>query len=98
MSTRTSPIGYAIIGAGIWGNLHLKTLSDDPRVKLVAICDINEERAKKVASEYNIPYHYTSFDEMLKNPEVEAVSVATPDFAHGGPRPGCRRCWQAFAL
>lgn len=85
MSKRSEPIGYAVIGAGIWGNLHLRTLQDDPRVRLVAVCDINEDLGKKVANEYQIPYYYTSYEEMLKNPEIEAVSVATPDFAHGGP-------------
>ena len=66
MNRRIDPIGYGIIGAGIWGNLHLKTLSGDPRANVVAICDLNEERAKQVASEYNVPYYYTSYDEMLK--------------------------------
>jgi predicted dehydrogenase len=85
MSQFSNPLGYAIIGAGIWGNIHLKTLCNDPHVRLVAICDLDEAKAKKAAKEYNIPYYYTSYEEMLKNPEIDAVSVATPDFAHGGP-------------
>jgi predicted dehydrogenase len=85
MSNRDIPIGYGVIGAGIWGNLHLKTLSGDPRIKLNAICDINEERAKETAKAYKIPNYYTSYEEMLKDSSVEAVSVATPDFAHGKP-------------
>jgi predicted dehydrogenase len=85
MRKRSDPIGYGVIGAGIWGNLHLKTLSTDSRVKITAICDIDKEKAKQVASIFNIPHYYGSYDEMLKDPAVEAISVATPDFAHGGP-------------
>lgn len=85
MEHRTDPVGYAVIGAGIWGNLHLRTLCEDPRVRLVAVCDIDLEKAKCVAQEYGIPYYYSSYEEMLKNLEIEAVSVATPDFAHGAP-------------
>lgn len=85
MNTRTDPIGYGIVGAGIWGNLHLMTLAQDPKVRLLAICDIDAAKAKKVAEQYHIPFVYTDYEQMLKNPEVEAVSVATPDFAHGAP-------------
>lgn len=85
MSIRTNPIGYAIIGIGTWGTLHLKVLSGDPRVNIVAVCDVNEETAKEAAADYNIPNYYTSYQEMLENPEIEAVSVTTPDFAHCEP-------------
>jgi len=85
MSKRTEPIGYGVVGAGIWGNLHLKTLSSDPRVSIKAICDVNVEKAKQVAQEYGIPRYYGTHEEMLKDSSVEAVSITTPDFAHGEP-------------
>ncbi len=85
MASRSNPINYAIIGAGTWGDLHLKVLSTDPRINLVAVCDINENTAKEAAKNYNIPNVYTSYEKMLENPNIEAVSVATPDFAHGAP-------------
>lgn len=83
MTRRTTPIGYCIVGAGIWGSLHASTLAPDPRINLVAICDLNGERARAVAQQYGVPKVYTSHEEMLRDPEIEAVSVATPDFAHG---------------
>ncbi|MEA4908579.1 MAG: Gfo/Idh/MocA family oxidoreductase [Chloroflexi bacterium] len=84
MSTKR-PINYGIVGVGIWGQIHVRTLIADPQVNLVAVCDLNEELAKSVAARYHIPKYYTSYEEMLKDPEIEAVSVATPDFAHAGP-------------
>ncbi len=83
MSRRTQPIGYGVIGAGIWGSLHVRTLGPDPRINLVALCDVDGDRARAVAEEHGIPKVYTSHEEMLEDPEIEAVSVATPDFAHG---------------
>jgi predicted dehydrogenase len=82
---RSKPIGYGIIGVGIWGEQHATLLSSEPQVNLLAVCDINEKRAKEIASRYHIPEVYTSYEEMLANKEIEAVSIATPDFAHAGP-------------
>jgi len=85
MSTRTEPIGFGVIGVGIWGELHVRVLSDDPRVRLVAVCDLNKEKARAIADKYGVKKVYSSYEEMLRDPEVEAVSIATPDFAHGEP-------------
>jgi UDP-N-acetylglucosamine 3-dehydrogenase len=43
---------------------------------LVAICDVNAERAKAIADQFGIKA-YTSSTQMLKNPEIEAISVCT---------------------
>lgn len=83
--SRNQPINYGIIGVGIWGQIHVRTLAANPRVNLVAVCDLNEKTAKNVAQKYHIPKYYTSYEEMLKDPDIQAVSVATPDFAHAAP-------------
>jgi predicted dehydrogenase len=85
MTTRTKPIGYAIVGTGIWGQLHARVLADDARVNLVAVCDLDQAKARHVAERYDIPHVYGSHEEMLRDADVEAVSVTTPDFAHGAP-------------
>jgi predicted dehydrogenase len=85
MELRTKPIGYGIIGVGIWGELHARVLSEEPHVKLLAVCDINAGQARKVADKYHIPKIFTSYQEMLLDTEIEAVSIATPDFAHAQP-------------
>jgi len=80
-----SPIGYGIIGAGIWGELHTRVLTNDPRVNVLGICDINEKRAKEIANKYNIDKYYTDYTAMLADPNIEAISITTPDFAHSEP-------------
>jgi predicted dehydrogenase len=85
MTTRTNPIGYGIVGVGIWGQLHARVLADDARVNLLAVCDVDQAKAREVAQRYGIPQIYGSYEDMLRDPAIEAASVTTPDFAHGAP-------------
>ncbi len=75
-------IGLGVIGAGIIGDLHALVYSRMPGAKLLAVCDINEQRAKELAKKYNIERVYTDYRELLANSDIEAVSIVTPDFAH----------------
>jgi predicted dehydrogenase len=81
MSTITKS-GFGVIGAGILGEEHSLVFSHTPGAELVAVCDTNAERAKAVAAKYGARHWYTDYQELLKNPDIQAVSVATPDFAH----------------
>lgn len=72
-----------IIGNGGIAHAHAdgyKALGD--RAELVACCDINEEKARSFAGEYNIPYYYTDCAEMCKNEEIDIISVCTWNSAH----------------
>ncbi|MCM8788778.1 MAG: Gfo/Idh/MocA family oxidoreductase, partial [Candidatus Omnitrophica bacterium] len=48
---------------------------------LVAVCDVNEELAKKSGEMFNVRW-YTNEDELIANPDVECVYVATPAYLH----------------
>ncbi|MCM8828729.1 MAG: Gfo/Idh/MocA family oxidoreductase [Candidatus Omnitrophica bacterium] len=48
---------------------------------LVAVCDVNEELAKKSGEKFNVRW-YTSEDELIADPDVECVYVATPAHLH----------------
>jgi len=77
------PVGFGVIGTGIVGGAwHAHVYSGLPDSKLVAVCDLNEERAKAIAAKYNVDKVYTDYHELLADPEVVGVSIATPDFAH----------------
>jgi len=78
-------VGVGVIGAGLQGELHAASYSELQNAELLAVCDINEERAKEVAERYGAERWYTDVKECLKHPGLEAVSVATPDFAHKEP-------------
>ena len=66
----------AVIGTGFWGKNHARIYKELASTELVAICDVNAERAKSVAGQFGVKA-YTSSSRMLKNDEIEAVSVCT---------------------
>lgn len=75
--------GFGLIGCGTWGSVHARTYHASPHATLVAVCDEREERAAHYAQQYGARKHSTDWRELLANPEIRAVSIATPDFSHG---------------
>jgi predicted dehydrogenase len=71
-----------LIGCGMWGRTHAIAYHVHPHVKLTAVYDVDGEKSKALAGEFDIPKVYQSAEELAADPEVNAVSVATPDFAH----------------
>lgn len=69
-------IGVAVIGAGFWGKNHARVFSELEETELLAVCDINFERAKTVAKQFGVKA-YRETGKMLKREDVEAVSVCT---------------------
>lgn len=69
-------LGVAVIGTGFWGKNHARVYKELETTNLVAICDVNAERAKAIADQFGVKA-YTSSARMLQNKEVEAVSVCT---------------------
>jgi len=75
-------INYGIIGVGIQGENHIRCLKNNPQVELKAIADINKERARNIVEKYKIRKWYEDYRKLLTDPEIEAVSITTPDFLH----------------
>lgn len=69
-------LGTAVIGTGFWGKNHARVYRELESTELVAVCDVNRERAKAVADQFGVKA-YTSSSRMLKKEEIEAVSVCT---------------------
>ncbi len=69
-------IGVAVIGTGFWGKNHARIYKELPSTELIAICDVNPERAKAIADQYGVKA-YTSSSRMLKNKEIDAISICT---------------------
>jgi predicted dehydrogenase len=76
-----------IIGSGgIAQGCHMKGYASIPDdCEMVAVCDINPEAAQKAADKFGITKTYTDFRELLANPDIDAVSVATPNKYHVEP-------------
>ncbi|MBD3306239.1 gfo/Idh/MocA family oxidoreductase [candidate division KSB3 bacterium] len=78
-------IGYGIIGGGLWGETHARIMASHPFAELIGVCDLREDRAKQISDQYGAKTYYTDYQEMLKEPDIQAVGIVTPDFAHCGP-------------
>jgi len=61
---------------------YLPQIARNPAAKLVAVCDIVEERARMVLEAYRAQELYTDYEEMLKKADIEAVIVASPHLLH----------------
>jgi UDP-N-acetylglucosamine 3-dehydrogenase len=72
----------AVIGAGGIGNNHCRQYKSHGKAQLVAVCDMDRERADKAASQHGVKAYY-SIDEMLRNEELQAVSVCTAGVENG---------------
>lgn len=79
-------LGIGVIGAGgISRFAHLPNLARNPRVRLVGIADVDAQKARQAAADFDIPHWYDDYPGLLANPEVEAVTVATWPSAHAEP-------------
>jgi len=71
----------AVVGCGIFGSYHVRAYAEHPRSELVLICDLDEKRARKLARRFGCDYTAETRD-IARRDDIQAVSIATPDFAH----------------
>lgn len=74
---------FGIIGAG--GIADRRTLPGMVKAKnaeILAVMEVNADHAEALRKKYNACYAYTSEEELLKNPEVDAVYIASPVVFH----------------
>ena len=75
-------IRFAILGCGVIGDVHARAIAELPELcELVALCDVNPARAEEYAKKYNVKA-YSDYAEMLRDGEIDAVSICTPSGMH----------------
>jgi UDP-N-acetyl-2-amino-2-deoxyglucuronate dehydrogenase len=74
---------FALVGCGRIAKRHseLLGLSQIENASLVAVCDIDEQKAKKIGEQFNLPY-YKDMDEMMQKESIDVVSVLTESGYH----------------
>ena len=75
-------IRIGVIGTGNIAREHLNAYAKNPNVEIYALCDINEQILQKRGAEYGVERLFTHCEDMLKLPEIDAVSVCTWNSAH----------------
>jgi predicted dehydrogenase len=76
------PLGVAVVGTGFGQKVHIPGFQAHPRTEVVAVYHRDRHQAETIAQAHHIPAAYGDLDSLLANPEVDAVSLATPPFLH----------------
>lgn len=75
-------INLAVVGYGYWGPNIVRNVMERSELEMWGLCELSPERAAKFSSRYPGIRTYLSFDEMVADPTVDAVSIATPPSTH----------------
>ncbi len=76
-------VNIAVIGTGRMGSVHVANLARHiPEANLAAICDIRLDVAQAVADELGIARVVQDYHELLEDPEIDAVLIATSTDTH----------------
>jgi UDP-N-acetyl-2-amino-2-deoxyglucuronate dehydrogenase len=75
-------LGLAVVGpSGVIGRKHVEEVAASPSARLVAIHDVNTQAAEAQAAELGTK-SYETLDELLGDPQVDAITIATPHPFH----------------
>jgi predicted dehydrogenase len=77
-----SPIGLAVIGAGYWGPNLVRSSLATPALRLEWLCDLDVQRAQAVLGPSRTIRATSSYEQVLADPAVHAVAIATPAATH----------------
>lgn len=73
----------AVVGAGWWSTYtHIPGLQANPDAELVAICDVDEQKLRAAAEQYQIAKSYTSVSELLRQETLDGVVIGVHHAAH----------------
>ena len=75
------PVRFALIGCGRIAKNHVQPLTELTGARLVAVCDLIEERARAIADRCGVPA-YRNYHEMLSSEPVDVVNILTPSGMH----------------
>jgi len=75
-------LGYGIVGCGVIAPWHARAVANIPDVELVAVCDVEREKAEQLKQEFGAKHVYTSYERMLTGDDLDIISICTPSGLH----------------
>ena len=75
-------IGFAVVGYGYWGPNLVRNISETTRAALISVCDRDGSRLDGVRGRYPSVTTTTNFEDVLRDPRVDAIAIATPVSSH----------------
>lgn len=82
MTTSTKKLRVGIIGAGGFANTHMDHFSRLDNVEVVAFMRRNPEKLAEMQKQWDVAKGYTDYQELLADPDVDAVDIITPTDSH----------------
>ncbi len=76
------PVRAAVVGLGYWGPNLLRVLYEQPDVDVRYVCDLDPERLARTTGRYPSVQGTSSYQDLLDDPELDAVLLATPVHTH----------------
>lgn len=77
-----SALRVGVIGAGSIAQPHLNSYAANPDVEIVAVSDVNGERAQSVADRFGAAHSYSDPEQLLADEAIDAVSICTWNDSH----------------
>ena len=75
-------IRVGIIGTGMISHTHMQRYAKIPNAKVVAACDLNQEKLDAWRAQYGVESGYTDYRELLKRDDIDAVDVCLHNNLH----------------
>ena len=82
-------VGIAVVGAGYWGPNLIRNFASLPECRLAAVCDLDAGRLAAVAQKHPGVRTTTRLEDVLADPEIAAVAIATPAESHRSVAEAC---------
>ncbi|WP_165157098.1 Gfo/Idh/MocA family protein [Parabacteroides sp. ZJ-118] len=84
-------VRFGIVGTHFISDWVVAGARQDERFEPVAVCSRARETAEAFAARHQIPYTFTSLEEMARSPLIDAVYIASPNFLHASQSIRCMR-------
>jgi 2-alkyl-3-oxoalkanoate reductase len=81
-TTRRESLRVALIGCGRISQLHIAALKSLSGVEIVALCDLDERRARPIATRHAIPRCYGDAETLMREARPDVVHLLTPPATH----------------
>ena len=79
---RDDEIEVAVVGLGYWGPNRIRVLLETREAAVTTVCDLSERRLEAIATRYPSARSSNNFDEVVDDPALDAILIATPVSTH----------------
>jgi predicted dehydrogenase len=79
---KKTPLNFAVLGVGGIGADHIVSIRQHPDARVVALAEVSPERGREAAERFGIPTLVQDYRELLARDEIDAVSIALPNYLH----------------